>query len=86
MAYLCPRCGKPVQRGHSATAQYAAGLVGALFSMAFGAFTCPTCGKIARREFPPEVRSKMALGSTVMVVIAVAIAIACIVLIVSINH
>lgn len=31
MAYQCPRCGDPVQRAYSDSAQMAAGLVGALF-------------------------------------------------------
>ena len=40
MAHQCPRCGEPVERGYSSTAQAAAGLVGALFYAAFGAFEC----------------------------------------------
>ena len=81
MAYLCPRCGGPVQRGYSAGAQMAAGLVGALFYAAFGAFTCPKGGKISRSEFPAQDRNKMAAMSAIMVVAAVAIAIGVIALI-----
>ena len=73
MAHTCPRCSGPVQRGYSGSAQLAAGLVGALFYAAFGAFQCKSCGKIARDEFPPEVRTKMTLMSLVLIAGAVAI-------------
>ena len=66
MAYECPRCGQPVRRGYSATAQHAAGLIGALFYAAFGSFQCAKCGTIARAEFPSEVRNKMTTGSFLM--------------------
>jgi hypothetical protein len=39
--------------------------------MAFGAFECPNCGKIPRKEFPPEARRNMALGSVLMIVFAI---------------
>ncbi len=71
MSYQCPRCGEPVQRGKSTGAQISGGLVGALFYAAFGSFQCAICGKIARREFPPEVRSKMLLGSAALVIGAI---------------
>ncbi len=71
MAYKCPRCGEPVQRGYSASAQLAGGLVGALFAGAFGSFECKTCGKIPRNEFSSEDQGKMAVGSVLMVVGAV---------------
>ena len=83
MAYQCPRCGKPVQRGHSTSAQVAAGLVGALFYAAFGSFMCPTCGKIPQREFPPADRNKMMMHSALMVIGAVVLAVVCIGLIMS---
>lgn len=67
MASQCPRCGGKVQRGSSTAATAGAGLVGALFYAAFGSLQCPKCGKIARREFPPEERTKMLLGSMAMV-------------------
>jgi predicted RNA-binding Zn-ribbon protein involved in translation (DUF1610 family) len=73
MAYKCPRCGEKVQRGHSTGAQAAAGLVGALFYAAFGAFQCEKCGKIPRSEFSPEDQSKMTMGSVMMVVGAIAV-------------
>jgi len=71
MAYECPRCGQPVRRGYSGTAQHVAGLIGALFYAAFGSFQCAKCGSVARREFPPEVRTRMATGSFLMVLGAI---------------
>jgi hypothetical protein len=55
----------------------AAGLVGALFYAAFGAFQCKKCGKIAKREFPAEDRNKMMLGTFVMVIAAIALLVLC---------
>ena len=75
MAHKCPRCGEPVQRGYSSSAQATAGLVGALFYAAFGAFECKKCGKIARSEFPAEVQSKMAVVTLLLIVGAIAVAI-----------
>lgn len=72
MAYKCPRCGESVQRGYSASAQNTAGLVGALFYAAFGAFECGECGKIARSEFPPQDRTRMMFGSVLFVFFALA--------------
>lgn len=71
MAYQCPRCGDPVSRSYSTTAQLAGGLVGALFVAAFGSFGCKKCGKIARGEFPADVQNRMMLGSVGMVAGAV---------------
>ena len=70
MAYKCPRCSEPVQRGHSSTAQVA-GLVGAMFYAAFGAFSCKKCGKISKAEFPPEDRRKMLVGTLALVIGAI---------------
>jgi hypothetical protein len=67
MAYQCPRCGGPVQRGSSTTAGMAGGLVGSLLYAAFGSFRCQKCGPIATKEFPTEVRQKMAIGSLAMI-------------------
>lgn len=75
MAYKCPRCGNPVQRDYSSTAQVAAGVVGALFYSAFGAFQCKNCGKLKRSEFSTEDQSKMLFRSAALVVAGVAIAI-----------
>ena len=75
MAYKCPRCGENVSRGYSKGAQVAAGLIGALFYAAFGAFECNKCGKIPRSEFPSRVQAKMALGTLIMVLLATGIAI-----------
>jgi len=66
MAYQCPRCGQPVRRGYSRTAQHTAGLIGALFYAAFGSFQCVKCGAVASSEFPAEVRTRMATGSFLM--------------------
>src|SRR6266702_2656576 len=66
MAYQCPRCGQPVRRGYTRTAQHTAGLIGALFYAAFGSFQCAKCGTVARSEFPAEVRTRMATGSFFM--------------------
>ena len=68
MAYKCPRCGGPVDRGFSSGAIATAGLVGGLFYSAFGAFQCKKCGKIARSEFPKELRRKIA-GETLLLVL-----------------
>jgi len=67
MAYKCPRCGGPVERGRSSGAAFAGGLVGSLIYSAFGGFECRSCGKIPKREFPPEVQSQMTVGSLMMV-------------------
>lgn len=75
MAYMCPRCGQAVSRAYSGGAQVAAGLVGALFYAAFGAFECRACGKIPRREFAPEARTKMALGTVAFALAALGIGI-----------
>jgi hypothetical protein len=45
----------------------AGGLVGALFYAAFGSFQCEGCGKIPGNEFPAEDRSKMRVGSLMLV-------------------
>ncbi|MCK9555772.1 hypothetical protein M0R36_08175 [bacterium] len=73
MAYKCPRCGKTVQRGYSGGAQATAGLVGALFYAAFGAFECKSCGKIAGKEFPSADRKKMLFGSVLLVIAGIAV-------------
>ena len=75
MAYSCPRCGRSVHRAHSAGAQFAAGLVGALFYAAFGGFQCPRCGRIPTAEFPEPERGKMLLGTTWLVLGAVLLAV-----------
>ena len=69
MNYLCPRCGKPVQRSIRATA----GLVSALLHFALGSFQCENCGTIALSEFPADVRSRVILASALFVVGAIAV-------------
>ncbi len=68
MAYRCPRCEGPVQRGSSTGALWAAGIVGALFYAAFGSFECKSCGKLRKSEFSPEDRNKMLMGSVGLIV------------------
>jgi hypothetical protein len=66
MAWACPKCSAPVQRGSSSVAQHAGGLVGALLVAAFASFECAKCGKLARSTFPPEVQSQMTRNSSLM--------------------
>jgi predicted RNA-binding Zn-ribbon protein involved in translation (DUF1610 family) len=75
MAYRCPRCGEKVERGNSGTAQMTAGLIGALFYAAFGAFQCKNCGELSRDEFSEEDRKKMFYGSMGFVLAAVVLAV-----------
>jgi len=75
MAHKCPRCGGSVQRGCSSTAQATAGMAGALFYSAFGAFGCKNCGKIALDEFPAEERGKIAAVTFLLVMGTLAIAV-----------
>ncbi|MHC4916333.1 MAG: hypothetical protein ACYTGB_12660 [Planctomycetota bacterium] len=70
MAYKCPRCGEPVSRSSNRAAGLGGGLVGILLAAAFGALQCQKCGKIPKKEFPPEDRKKMMMGSVIMVVVA----------------
>ena len=85
MAYKCPRCGDPVSRGYSTTAQIAGGLVGALFVAAFGSFGCKKCGKIPRSEFPPDIKQRMMLGSLGLIAGAVVLFVVVIVAVVALN-
>ena len=81
MAYKCPRCGKPISRGGgSGTTAMMTGMVGVLFTTAFGRFVCEDCGKIPFGEFPPEVRARMIMGSVAMIVVAIVIFVICIAL------
>lgn len=66
MAYQCPRCGRPVQR-YIGTDVHKGGLVGILFSGAFGSFVCKRCTWIRLREFPPEIRKEIVLSSVLKV-------------------
>ena len=84
MAYDCPRCGGPIGRGSSAGAQAAGGLVGVLVAKAFGSYQCESCGKIPRKEFPPEIQKKMTTSSVIMIVSAVGLLILVVVLLASV--
>ncbi len=81
MAYVCPRCGEPVQRGGHAPG-YVGGIVGALIAAAFGGFTCQKCGPIPRSEFPVEAQQKMTTGTVLLVFGAITVLIVTITLIV----
>ena len=81
MAYQCPRCGGPVQRGSSTSAAIAGGALGALLYAAFGSFQCKKCGPIPQSEFPPEVRAQMLRGSIALIVGGVALLVVAIVVI-----
>jgi len=85
MAYKCPRCGEPVQRGSSAGAGYAGGLVGMLIYAAFGAFQCKKCGKIPKKEFPAEDRKKMMVGSLVMIGVALLLLVGVVIVLVALQ-
>lgn len=61
------------------------GLVGALMGMAMGGFECPSCGPVAKSDFPAEVQSQMSTNSAVMVIGALVLFAAVIALIVAIN-
>lgn len=56
MSYSCPRCGGPIQRGHSTGAHMAAGLAGGLIYAAFGAFHCRSWGKVPQRSSPLTIK------------------------------
>ncbi len=66
MAYSCPKCSGPVQRGSSSVAGHAGGVVGMLLYSAFAGFNCGTCGKVEKSSFPDEVRSQMTRNSVLM--------------------
>jgi hypothetical protein len=55
-------------------------LLGVLLGSAFGGFECENC-KIPRKEFPPEARQKMMLGSVLMIVGAIALFVVLIIII-----
>ena len=86
MAYQCPRCGGPVQRGTSSAAGVAGGAMGALLYSAFGSPRCKGCGPVARREFPPEVQRQMLLGSVGLLAIAVVLFVGVIALVVALRQ
>jgi DNA-directed RNA polymerase subunit RPC12/RpoP len=71
MNYECPRCSKPVTKQSKSSILFGGGLVGALLASAFSSYECGACGKIPRKEFPPEIRSKMMKGTLLLIVGAV---------------
>jgi hypothetical protein len=86
MAYKCPRCGAPVQRGNSAAAGVTGGAVGAMLYAAFGPPQCKGCGTVPRSEFPAEDRRRMLLGSIGLVLTVVVLLVALIVLLVMLSR
>ncbi len=76
MAYQCPRCSSPVQRGSNSVAGVVGGAIGGLLYAAFGQFQCKSCGPIPKSEFAPEVQAKMLQGSIVLGLVAVVILVA----------
>jgi len=70
MAYMCPRCGKPVQRGYGDKGK---GFLVFLWSHAFGPLECAKCGKIPRSEFPEEIQTKMKIGSYVLFAVSIVV-------------
>ena len=85
MAYQCPRCGQEVEQNSNRLALVLGGVVGAMLFSAFASYNCWQCGPIAKEEFPAEVRSKMAVGSVVLVVGAVVLAAVVVVFIAALN-
>jgi hypothetical protein len=63
----------------------AGGLVGAMLHSAFGSYECWQCGKIAREEFPPEVRSQLTTKAVALVAGAILLAMLAIGVIVAIG-
>jgi hypothetical protein len=81
VAYVCPRCSGPVNRGGHPVGMVG-GVVGALLAAAFGGFTCKKCGPIPKGEFPPDVQQKMTTGTVLIVFSAIAVLVVAITLIV----
>lgn len=73
MAIACPRCGqREIRREtHVGTAAAVGGLAGVLLSQAVAGYCCPSCGRIPTAELPPEVRTKKAVTSIILVLLAV---------------
>jgi hypothetical protein len=64
MAYQCPRC-------NGVVGALAGGCCGGVFvvmlSYVIGSMQCERCGPIPKKEFPPEVRTEMLVGSLAIV-------------------
>jgi hypothetical protein len=86
MAYKCPRCGGPVQRGSGTAAGVTGGAVGAMLYAAFGPLLCKDCGTVSRSEFPAEDRRRMLLGSIGLVLTVVVLLVALLVLLVLLSR
>lgn len=83
--YQCPTCNTALTRESNAAAGATGGLVGALLGLAFASYHCTTHGKIARAQFPPEVRSKMLMNTMLLVVGAVVLLFAVVAVLVALN-
>ena len=83
--YPCPQCQKPVTRQAGGALSRAFGLVGVLISYAFAKYECAEHGPLERKDFPPEIQSKMRMGSMGFIIGAVVLFIAVIVALVALN-
>ncbi|MCX6272216.1 MAG: hypothetical protein NTU44_13550 [Bacteroidetes bacterium] len=70
MDYQCPDCGNSIERAFSKNIATTAGIVGILFTSAFGGFHCKTCGKVPFSKFPIEVRKRMIKGTLLYIIAA----------------
>jgi hypothetical protein len=83
--YSCPTCGSVLSRQSNSAAGATGGLVGALLALAFASYHCAQHGKIARSQFPAEVRSQLLLNTLLLVFGAIGLLIAVVVLLVALN-
>lgn len=83
--YPCPHCQQPVTRQAGGPISRAFGLVGILISYAFAEYECAEHGPLARAEFPPEIQSKMRMGSMGFAIGAVVLFVGVIVALVALN-
>jgi uncharacterized membrane protein YidH (DUF202 family) len=83
--YPCPRCQKPVTRQAGGAIARAFGLVGVLMSYAFAKYECAEHGALERKDFAPEIQSKMRMGSMGFVIGAVVLFVALLAALVALN-
>jgi hypothetical protein len=83
--YPCPHCEKPVTRQAGGRLARAFGLVGVLISYAFAKYECAEHGALERKDFSPEIQSKMRMGSMGFIIGAVVLFIGVIVALVALQ-
>lgn len=83
--YPCPHCQKPVTRQAGGRLARAFGLVGVLISYAFAKYECAEHGALERKDFPPEIQSKMRMGSMGFAIGAVVLFVVLIIALVALN-